>query len=200
MRSHDQPGVPLAATRHLKQATAVLHADIESLLRLDLLTTLPRVCGVLQVFDAFLADWEPRVSTALPPSMQPWFEAHRRGAWARDDLQVLGAARCAPAASPEIELDSPAAALGSLYVLEGSALGGQVIARTLRDHLQLTETTGARYFAGRGARTGPLWRAFCEQFEAQVQQPAEVEAACRGARQTFGALIRQFRARADALA
>jgi heme oxygenase len=57
-------------------------------------------------------------------------------------------------------VDSPAAALGCLYVIEGASLGGQVISRHLRARLDITPTTGGRFFHGYGERTGEMWRAF----------------------------------------
>ena len=48
--------------------------------------------------------------------------------------------------------------LGAMYVLEGSTLGGQVIARQLaKANIPLRS-----YFSGYGERTGPLWKAFCQ--------------------------------------
>lgn len=52
--------------------------------------------------------------------------------------------------------------LGAMYVLEGSTLGGQVIAR----QLATASIAGRTYFTGRAGRAGPLWKSFCQQLEA----------------------------------
>jgi len=52
------------------------------------------------------------------------------------------------------------AALGCMYVLEGSSLGGQVISRHLQAKLGITKDSGGRFFHGYGERTGEMWRAF----------------------------------------
>jgi len=49
-------------------------------------------------------------------------------------------------------------ALGMLYVMEGSTLGGQVIARSLSRSLGLTETHGAAYFHSYGSAVVPRWQ------------------------------------------
>ena len=57
-------------------------------------------------------------------------------------------------------IDSLAAALGCMYVLEGSSLGGRIITRHVRAKLGITEETGGRFFHGYGEQTGEMWRAF----------------------------------------
>jgi len=54
-------------------------------------------------------------------------------------------------------LDGSGAAWGSLYVLEGSTLGGQVIEAALAAQAG-SPASGLTYFNDRGRRTGALWR------------------------------------------
>jgi len=63
---------------------------------------------------------------------------------------------------------SPAFAMGILYVMEGSTLGGRVILKNVADVLGYDEHSGAAYFTGYGEQTGPLWKSFVQdllQFE-----------------------------------
>jgi heme oxygenase len=55
-------------------------------------------------------------------------------------------------------IDSYARALGALYVLEGSTLGGRIIAGMVSR--QLNTLKGLSYFNGYGAETGKMWQAF----------------------------------------
>lgn len=81
-------------------------------------------------------------------------------------------------------------ALGSLYVMEGSTLGGQVIARQLRRHLDLQAALPLRFFSGYGAKTGTMWQAFVACLN-ELNLPAEDTAdVLQGARETFEALER----------
>ena len=62
--------------------------------------------------------------------------------------------------------------LGAMYVVEGSTLGGQVIARQLaKSNIALRS-----YFSGYGERTGPLWKVFCHLLaqEATPENQAEI--------------------------
>jgi heme oxygenase (biliverdin-IX-beta and delta-forming) len=60
------------------------------------------------------------------------------------------------------ELDSADKAFGTLYVLEGATLGGQIINRHLKQHLDLTPENGGLFFNGYGDQTGPKWKEFCQ--------------------------------------
>jgi heme oxygenase len=70
--------------------------------------------------------------------------------------------------------------LGAMYVLEGSTLGGQVLARQLAK----AGSDLRRYFMGYGDQTGPRWKAFC-QLLAQATTPTNEEEIVRSAIQTF---------------
>ena len=189
---------PLLA--RLRTATGAAHARIEALLRLDGPITLDRYRAVLRGFDVFLAAWEPQVLAALPQRLHAWFHARSRHAFLRQDLRDLnedvhavdGSNSRGPV-SLGLSLDGPAAALGSMYVLEGSALGGQVIARTLLSQHGLGANHGARYFVGWGERTGILWREFRATMDAEVGDEARgSDRACAAAIATFEALIEVF--------
>jgi heme oxygenase len=73
-------------------------------------------------------------------------------------LQDLEPATGLPLCPDMPPLTTRAQLLGAMYVLEGSTLGGQVIAR------QLTKAgiETRAYFTGYAERTGPMWKSFCQ--------------------------------------
>jgi heme oxygenase len=50
--------------------------------------------------------------------------------------------------------------VGVLYAIEGSTLGGQVIARQVAKNFGLTSANGGRFFSGYGTQTAERWNAF----------------------------------------
>jgi heme oxygenase len=117
----------------------------------------------------FLAPYEARLRQQdLGPEWE--VETRQRAHLILEDLQ-LSAAQVAicPDMPP---LGTWPQLLGALYVVEGSTLGGQVIAR------QLAKATIPlrSYFSGYGERTGPLWKAFCQLLsqEATPNNTAEI--------------------------
>ena len=55
-------------------------------------------------------------------------------------------------------------ALGVMYVMEGSTLGGRILYKHIHEILGLNEENGARFFWGYGAQTGFLWKSFISVF------------------------------------
>jgi heme oxygenase len=53
-----------------------------------------------------------------------------------------------------------AEALGIMYVLEGSTLGGKILYKHVNQYLGIDAETGASYFYGYGQKTGILWKNF----------------------------------------
>lgn len=179
----------------LRAATRTHHDRIEHLLALDAPMPLARYATVLQGFHRFLSAWEPELRDALPARLHGWLADRERIGFVEKDLAFLGA-QAAPAHTPVppcLPERSVAAAFGSLYVIEGSALGGQVITPRLKRDLGLEPGRGASYFYGYGERTGAMWREFRQRAAAEIgDSPASQRVACRAAEQTFGALIATF--------
>ena len=194
------PARPAALTA-LRHASAASHEELESLLRLDADVALARYRRILIGFDRFLAAWEPAMQAALPEGRRAWFIARSRRRFLADDFDALGL-QAVPADREPVPLPalgSVAACFGSLYVIEGSALGGQVIARRLAARFGGASGRGAAYFHGWGDDTGGMWREFRELLDAELgTDPTHVAAACTAAVQTFDALGRVFQAELDA--
>jgi heme oxygenase (biliverdin-IX-beta and delta-forming) len=71
-----------------------------------------------------------------------------------------------------------------MYVMEGSTLGGQLIAKQLQKTLHLSAGKGDAYFRGHGDQTGPMWREFCEMLKVRVTDE-ETESAVLSAKAMF---------------
>ena len=174
---------PLSA---LRAATRSHHDRLDRLMDLRRLGEHDRYTHVLQVFDGFLPAWEAAVLAALPSRWHDWLSSRSRRPFLARDLQALGAAGT-PAAARVAPLGSEAAAWGSLYVLEGSALGGQVITRALAARGWQPDN-GAAYFHGWGGSTGAMWREFRHLLESELRAPDSLSLACASACQTFDTL------------
>ncbi len=82
-------------------------------------------------------------------------------------------------------LDSKENIFGSLYVIEGSTLGGQVISRHLKQKFDLDETNGAAFFSGYGKDTGKMWNGYRESITNFAEGDANSEEIIVGANETF---------------
>ncbi len=188
-----------AALTELRLTTRAETARIDDILRLTEPMSLARYAAIMSGFDAFLRAWEPRVQDALPARLQPWFRARRRGGfasadidWLRDEADESPVPMDAKAAAT-IPLDHLVQVLGSIYVIEGSALGGRIVAPHLKTTLGIGPGHGASYFHGFGSQTGDMWRDYRVLASLEIGESSKaVVRACRSAKRTFAALIGLF--------
>jgi heme oxygenase len=177
--------------RRLRAETAAEHQSVEhsldllspELTRERLVDVLTRMHGFWLAAEAGLDGWadaEPAAADEVD------WSGRRRSPLFAADLATLGAL---PAdRTPELPavLDTDAA-LGRLYVLEGSSLGGVFIDRHLAT---LPHLAAGRLscFAPYGERTGAMWHAFRSVTRARVAEGGNADRVVSAARQTFGAL------------
>lgn len=124
--------------------------------------------------------------TETEAALEPWlaelpgldFEARRRAPRLARDLQVLGGQAPAAPADP-IVVGGVGEALGRMYVLEGSTLGGRVIRRSLE--AQGDGMAGLGFLDPYGDQVGERWRSFLAVIDGQACSAADTEAMVAGA-------------------
>ena len=188
----------MADVLHLLRAgTATEHADVErtldlmspALQRSRLIAVLDRLHGFWAAAEAGLDAWAER--RPADARAVDWVRRRRAGLFAAD-LRALGAAD-GPARPRLTRVDRTEEALGRLYVLEGSTLGGTVIDRHLGGLPQLAGVR-LRAFSPYGSDTGVMWHAFRRVTREQVASGGNAAAVVAAARQTFTALAAWCRA------
>ena len=155
--------------RELRASTGVSHESVEE--SLDLLAAdlgaerlgavLACLLGFHAAAEASLERWAARHAVAAEVDRLDW-PARRKAHLLTADLVALGRSGAEVDRLPRMTTLAPigtaAGAYGRLYVVEGSTLGGQVIARRLR---ALDGLFGALpSFTPYGRATGPRWHAF----------------------------------------
>ncbi|HCV37987.1 MAG TPA: biliverdin-producing heme oxygenase [Pseudomonas sp.] len=109
-------------------------------------------------------------------------ERHKAPTLARD-LLALGLSEADVGALPLCQalpaIHDEASALGVMYVLEGSTLGGQVLKRAMAERLGIGHDSGAAFLDVYGERTGSYWRSFLERLgrAPAAEQAATMQAA-----------------------
>ncbi|MET7256193.1 biliverdin-producing heme oxygenase [Dyadobacter fermentans] len=104
-----------------------------------------------------------------------------------DDLLATGLSATEIDALPvyRFEFSTVAEALGIMYVLEGSTLGGKILYRHIHEVLGLVPENGASYFWGYGAQTGNLWKSFISSLTQFVDEYEERDGVIDSAKKTF---------------
>lgn len=156
----------------VKEATAEAHHRAEHLLLPHLTSMNSRTDYVrlLRMFYGFFHPMELRIREHVDASLLSDIDARRNSGFILLDLQALGEGGLPPLASRLPVIDSVPEALGALYVLEGSTLGGKMIANMLRKNaaLQLGEEH-LHFFSGYREQTGPKWMQFLAVLNAREE-------------------------------
>jgi heme oxygenase len=181
----------------LKSGTEACHRKLEGRFPISA-PDFDRTCYVrlLKSFYGFHRPLEAAIAAAMSPTQREDFELPRRlrASKLARDLAFLGVPPEEVTALPDCEdlpaVLTPAQAIGALYVLEGSTLGGQFILKRLTAQLDVDAERGAAYYAGHGGDTGPLWKRFGERVNALPLSETERTDAVQAAVGTFEGLER----------
>ncbi len=181
--------------QRLRHETRPQHEALEQLLPLGR-PHLPLAVykQVLLRFHGFYRTWEAEAQAHAGSSLAPVLAARRKLPLLQSDLQALG---LDPASQPPLDparlprfAGSPATLLGSMYVVEGSTLGGQLIARELERSSGFRDGLGYLFFRSYGITVGQQWKAFTALL--QSAPPDQADAIVAGARDTFTAFADWF--------
>jgi heme oxygenase len=173
----------------LRQETKADHHNVEGAIPLmhqglstaEYVQCLQRIYGVV-------AAWEERAAAIAPEWLQPALLARQRRPLLESDLAWFGVAERDDRRPTLPEMHSLPSLFGTMYVIEGSTLGGQFIARHVEAALHLSEGQGNSYFRGHGSQTGPLWKEFSEMLKLRIpdEQTDAVVVSAKAMFSTFG--------------
>ena len=160
-----RPPTPSGLRERLRRETRQAHDSLDA--SLDLIgpmLRLPQFIRLLGRFHALHRVVEPTLAALLEPSL---LAGRGKLAALEHDLRVCGAdpIDVVTLAGPNLPpLINRAAALGALYVIEGSTLGGRVIARHLRQ-AHVIPTDAFRYLEIYDGHAGEMWRNVCRALD-----------------------------------
>jgi heme oxygenase (biliverdin-IX-beta and delta-forming) len=168
----------------VKKETAFLHQEVEQILIpcLNDIISLEDYAAVLQCFYSYYLPIEQAIQQHVSSSILPDIERRRTALLIVDDLAFLGMPVDETKAAALPQINNIAQAFGVLYVLEGSTLGGKVIAKMLAKNPALPLPPGAlNFFNGYKDATGKMWTNFVEV----LNQQQDVDTIVHAANQTF---------------
>jgi len=151
----------------LRTATETEHRTLEA--ELDLLSpslTRQDYAELLASFYVLYSSWEKEAERLIEAAVPGLFGPRRKAIWLEADLAALNypledlSRRAQGMSLPA--LNNTARAFGSMYVIEGSTLGGQILSRHFRKQFGLEPGSGGTFFSGYGPRTSEMWREFRE--------------------------------------
>lgn len=178
----------------IKQATIESHQRLEKQVvqQLRQIRNPDDYGALLSKFYLYFNALEQALAPFIDASILTDFAQRRKADRLRDDLNSIGY----PLPEPGNDLSLPgignaAAALGALYVMEGSVMGGSIIVSMLQEKSNIYQ--GLTFFGGYGPDTGAMWQRFRESMNAQATDEAAAQTIIGTANNTFNHFSILFR-------
>ncbi|MDD5158952.1 MAG: biliverdin-producing heme oxygenase [Sulfuricurvum sp.] len=154
--------------QRLKELTAPFHAELEktpvaialaegSITREDYAIYLTKLAAIHQTLEPILIGMREWAHYEINPALRTRF------ALLKADLAALE--QEIPYTESTVFIDTPPTfetAIGMMYVLEGSTMGGQILSRKLSHMIGADGVPCTRYFQAYGENTMRLWGEFCQ--------------------------------------
>ena len=181
--------LPLTAlSDYLKLHTKANHLQVEKLLvaKMRSIANSDDYVELLQIFYGYFGALEDKINRYIGNLQLPDYAERRKSESLFNDIKSLG--NTVPQ-KPEV-LDLPIIenslqAFGALYVIEGSTLGGKIIAKLIANQLNLQNNNGLSFFTSYGDKTEKMWDGFKEILDMQPQNQADTKIILDAANDTF---------------
>jgi heme oxygenase len=169
---------------NIKEATKEAHQQLEKkvVMKLKSIRSNADYADLLKHFYAYFNAVEQAIKPYITEAVLPDYAERRNSGYLKADIEELGASINELPAVSVPQIDSAAEALGALYVMEGSIMGGSIIVQMLAKY---GVTRGVSFFSGYGEVTGQMWGKFIAVLNAQTQNEMQEILAIKTANETF---------------
>ena len=171
----------------LKKETQEAHLETEKLIipKIKKTRTIEDYSKLLDIFYGYFKPLEDRIALFINPHLLPDFEERRKAQAIVKDKEHLGVNT-----NVNVSADLPMVAnlnqaLGVMYVLEGSTLGGVHISGMIKKNLGIDNDRGLSFFSGYGNETMEKWESFKQLLNNHPQQKEDEEEVIATANNTF---------------
>ena len=172
----------------IKNETAQNHKDVEAVgfsgqimsgrLTLDEYKKL--ILTNLMLNKGFEAQWS-ELDFEIPKDIM--LEQRRKTATLEKDAKALGVS-ITDTDNLLFPADTYEAFIGSLYVFEGSTLGGAIIYKQLKQNANLSTLDDFHFYSCYGERLGMMWKIFLDHLN-EIEDTLKVDKAIEAAKTTF---------------
>lgn len=171
----------------LRENTKIAHQELEKLLvrKIRSIQTAGDYLEILVCFSRFFCPLEKAISFQLQNTL-PDISKRRKTEWIEEDINYFQPSYSVIPTCPAIpEIYKDSQAVGALYVIEGSTLGGQVICRMVSQRLGISPEKGFKFFSGYGDTTAEMWGDFKKYVNSRNWTEKEEDEVIDAANQTF---------------
>jgi len=169
---------------NIKEATKEAHQQLEKkvVLKLKSIRSNGDYADLLKYFYVYFNAVEKAIAPYITQELLPDHAERRNSTYLKADIEQLG---CGLNDLPTVQtpkIDNVASALGAMYVMEGSIMGGSIIVQMLAKY---GVTEGISFFSGYGEATGQMWGKFVGVMNTEVKTEELEEQSITAANETF---------------
>jgi heme oxygenase (biliverdin-IX-beta and delta-forming) len=168
----------------IKEATKQAHQELEKkvVLKLKAIRSDADYADLLKHFYAYFNKVEKAIAPFITSELLSDYAERRNSSYIKKDIEELGSnINELPEANAPV-VTNTLQALGALYVMEGSIMGGSIIVQMLAKY---GITKGVSFFSGYGEATGQMWGKFVAVMNAQANNPKQENDVINTANETF---------------
>ena len=172
-------------SQEIKDATRVAHQQLEKTVvyRIKSIRSEQDYADFLTHFYVYFRAVEEAIAPFITPGVLTDYNERRNSSYLKQDIEALGSSTDSllpGAVAPEIS--GAEEAMGALYVLEGSVMGGPYIIQMLRKR---GIAKGFSFFSGYGDQTGEMWQVFTDALNAVAVTAEQQKQVLEKASETF---------------
>lgn len=168
----------------IKEATKEAHLQLEKKVvqKLKAIRSNQDYADLLRHFYAYFNHLEKVIAPFITADLLPDYAQRRNSSFLQKDIEALGGNIDNLPETSVPKITNAIQALGALYVMEGSIMGGSIIVQMLAKG-GITE--GVSFFSGYGPATGQMWGAFITVLNACAGNDEQEAIAVQTANDTF---------------
>ena len=178
----------MACSQILKEETKRLHAKTEAALvpKLKRIKNRQDLVNLLHLFYSFYSPVENKIFKHLSNNWLPGYKERIKSHVISACLRNLGDDSKLNFSPATPLINNCTQAFGALYVLEGSTMGGQIIARMLKANLPGDVSDDClAFFTIYGDNTIPMWTSFKDNLDNRFTRKDDVTSVVNTANETF---------------
>jgi heme oxygenase len=176
----------LMLSEKLKEETKQNHQQLEKALigQLKAIRKPEEYAALLKLFYGYFGGLEEKINEAIDEAQLPDKDGRRKTQSLANDLEYLKSNVPLKATDDDLpQITDHLQALGALYVIEGSTLGGKIISKMMQ---QLGfDDTALSFFNGYGDDTEQMWDTFKQMLNNQAKTSADEQRVVNAANETF---------------
>lgn len=175
----------------IREATKEAHLSLEKevVQRLKNIRSDADYAALLKFFYAYFNHVERGIAPFITEALLPDYAERRNSSFLKNDIEALGSSITGLPATTTPAITNHLQALGALYVMEGSIMGGSIIVKMLEKG---GITKGVSFFSGYGESTGAMWGAFTAVLNQQAVTESDKAAVIQTANETFAHFQKTF--------